>query len=77
MYRIEKILKMWKAEAKADRPIQYHFSYVTGELILCTSQPGLLIGLHGTLVDKYRDLLKNSISEFKTVRFQEVERYYI
>ena len=77
MYRIRTILKMWKAEAKADRPIQYHFSYVTGESIWCAPQPGLLIGLPGTLVYKYRDLLKNSVPEFKTVRFQEVERYYV
>lgn len=75
--KIEDILKQWKLECKLKRPIYYWYNRITGELTICSSEVGLLIGVYGSLVDKYKQILKESIRNFKEVRFQEINYHWI
>ena len=69
------ILKDWKIESGMKRVIQY--TYRDGILTLYSSQVGYLIGLRGTLVDKYRQILSETMLEFKDVKFVEVSYYWV
>lgn len=69
------IIKDWKIESGMKRVIQY--TYRDGILTLYTSQVGYLIGLRGTLVDKYRQILSETMLEFKDVKFVEVSYYWV
>lgn len=71
MYKLQKILRTWKKESGTTRVIQY--KYYRGTLTLYTSQPGLLIGCAGALVDKYTEILKENYIDFKQVNFVETE----
>lgn len=73
--QLRQILKDWKIESRAKRVIQY--TYRDGILILYTSQVGYLIGLRGTLVDKYRQILSETMPEFKDVKIVEVSYYWV
>ena len=73
--KLETILKNWKDESKAKHIIQY--KYYKGMLLICSSECGLLIGPVGDLVHKYRQILKEQISDFKDITFQDVDATYI
>ncbi|MEY8352547.1 hypothetical protein AALB39_04230 [Lachnospiraceae bacterium 54-53] len=72
--KIKKILKAWKKESGTDRVIQ--FRYRGGILKIYTSQPGWLIGRSGVLHDKYEQLLKGEIYDFKAIEFIETDYYW-
>ena len=75
-YTIEKILREWKKEAHITSKI--HYWYQAGILTICSSDVGRLIGYHGTLVYKYKEILKEArLLNFEDVRFQEINGYYI
>lgn len=78
-YSIESVLKCWKEEAHVTRPIHYWYNANIGILTICSSDVGYLIGKQGVLVEKYRDILKNTkgIYNFQNVQFQEINRHYI
>lgn len=69
------IIKDWKIESGMKRVIQY--TYRDGILTLYTSQVGYLIGLRGTLVDKYKLILSETRLDFKDVKFVEVSYYWV
>lgn len=73
---INKILKNWKQEAKATRVIQYEYNEPEGVLYLYTSRPGYLIGKGDILLNKYTDILKNSLPNFKKIHFIKTNYYY-
>lgn len=73
--RIRKFLKDWKEEVGVTRVIQYR--YRNGMLTIYTSQPGLLIGKAGVIVDKYREILKQEIFDFKELEFVQTEYYWV
>lgn len=73
--RIQKILKSWKNESGATRVIQ--FRYRNGILEIFTSQPGWLIGKAGVLVDKYTEILKKELHDFKELKFIETGYYWV
>ena len=73
--RIQKILKSWKNESGATRVIQ--FKYRNGILEIFTSQPGWLIGKAGVLVDKYTEILKRELHDFKELKFIETSYYWV
>lgn len=77
MRSIRSILKQWKTEAKATRVIQFKYNYSTGVLSIYTSQPGYLIGRHGDLVEKYKQVLKESIPSFTKVEFWETDYFWV
>lgn len=70
-----KILKQWKEEAGVKYPTL--FKYRNGQLQIYTSSPGWYIGLHGCLVDKYRNILQEVIPSFKELLFVEVEPWTV
>lgn len=74
-FKIEKILTEWKKESHAKRSI--HYWYTRGELTICSSEVGLLIGKNGYLVYKYEQILKDQLREFTKVKFQEVNYHWI
>lgn len=77
MRKISDILKQWKYESKAEGILQFHYSYSTGILTLCTSYPGWFIGRAGILIDKYRNVLKSEINGFTEINFIETNSWYI
>lgn len=77
MRDIRNILKQWKAEAKATRVIQFRYDSSTGVLSIYTSQPGYLIGRYGNLVEKYKQILKDSVRSFTKVEFVETEYFWV
>lgn len=72
--KIQKILKDWKAESGADRVIQ--FKYRDGILTIYSSQPGLLIGRSGVIVNKYRQIFAKELYDFKELKFVETDYYW-
>lgn len=75
MYKIQKILKKWKKESGVMRVIQY--TYKNGLLTIYTSQPGWLIGKKGELANKYIQIFKKEIPDFKDLTFIETEYYWV
>lgn len=72
---MQRILKNWKSEAKADKVI--HFTFKHGELTIYTNQPGYLIGKGGWLINKYTKILKNGIRNLENVRIIETNWYTV
>ena len=76
---IERILKQWKDEAHVKNSIHYWYNSITGELTICSSEVGRLIGKYGSTVDKYKNILKTAkgIHNFTDVKFQEINYHWI
>ncbi len=68
---IKEILKKWKKESKCTRIIQ--FRYQGGVLFIYTSQPGILIGLHGITIKKYRKIFAKELDDFKRIELVETD----
>ena len=78
MKHLTRIIKNWKIDSGTKRVIQYKYWPKEKKLTLYTSQPGLLIGLHGTLIDKYTETLKKeTYPEIKKVELVETEYYWV
>jgi len=75
--KIGKIIKQWKDEAGCRGVIQYKYSYLTKTLTIYTTYPGYLIGKGGSIVDKYRTILKDEFREDISIQFIETELEYI
>ena len=77
MYEVQYIIKNWKHEAKARRVIQYKYIRNENKLILYTSEPGILIGAHGRLIEKYTKLLQEVVyPNIRKVDLVEVESHW-
>lgn len=73
---ITNIIKEWKDEAGVTGIIQVSaFPYKT--LTICVDRPGLMIGLHGSLVNKYKEKLKKCYTGLEEIKFVETDRWYI
>lgn len=72
-----KILKEWKNEACVKYPTLFKYNRTDNELIIYTSRPGLYIGVHGKLVDKYTKILQKEYPELKAVKFVETAPYTV
>ena len=73
---IEKIIKEWKQEAGVKGIIQIgRHPYKT--LKICTDRPGPMIGLHGSLVDKYLKKLQEVEPTILEIEFIETDYWYI
>ena len=72
-----KIMKDWYREAFKSKfhlmgPVYYHIN--DNELTIYTGWPGLMIGLHGQLVDKYEKILKDNNFNYD-VKFIDLPKY--
>lgn len=73
--RERKFLEDWCAEAKLDEPIGYDFVYGDGFTIY-TNHPGILIGKAGSLVNKYRDRLKEEFGKDNDIKVVEIKNRF-
>lgn len=73
---IKSIVRQWKYEAKVTSMIQFKCTR-DGEITIYTSQPGFMVGMHGSIIKKFRDIFKDEIRGFENIRLVEVERYSI
>lgn len=55
---IIRIFAAWKKEAGVTTPVLYKFDRKKKKIIIYSTRPGLLIGYHGRLYDKYLKLLQ-------------------
>lgn len=76
--RIKDIMKQWKDESHVQEIILYNVKrekndYDDSEytVAVCTNRPGQLIGVGGTRIDKYRDLISRRLN--KTVFLKIIE----
>ena len=58
---IYEILSSWKSEAKVDDPLLISYDYKKKKLIIYTTKPGYLIGLHGKIIKKYSETLNEKL----------------
>jgi ribosomal protein S3 len=72
MFLLTQEMRNWKEEAKVTTPIMYRHSICGKEVIVCTSQPGWLIGKAGRLVNKYSEIISNILREPTAIKFVEV-----
>lgn len=73
-----KLFEEWKQEAKVDTTISFRGEKKNGKMLLYiyTLRPGLFIGLHGALVEKYNSKLSNAIRESSIeIHFVEIDGY--
>lgn len=74
--KIQEILREWKAECGITHTVLYRYKFysVVGYiLIICTDKPGIMIGVHGEMVDKYRTIFKSYDRSFEGIRFIETD----
>ena len=70
--RERKFLEDWCAEAGLKEPVAYDYEYHKG-FIIYTKYPGILIGKAGSLVNKYRDKLKEEFGKDNNIKFVEIK----
>lgn len=54
-----RIITTWKKEAGVTTPVLYKFDRKKKKIIIYSTRPGLMIGYHGQLVDKYKKLIQS------------------
>ena len=71
---VQKILRDWIVESKILSAITYRLRHEEGQytLTIYTDHPGWMIGVAGTLGNKYRDILCKELN-VKKVNFVEVD----
>ena len=75
---IHDIIKEWKHEAGVRGIILTNNTYSGSPyLTIFTSNPGLMIGYHGELKDKYIKKLRTVMNGLIEVHFVETDEYYI
>ena len=73
---VKDVMKTWKKEAGLKHPIMYEFDENNKKLIIYTSNPSILIGKAGKLVNKYTLILKSIMEqECDDVAFKEVNNW--
>ena len=76
--RLTQIIKEWKDEAGVKGIIQINaYPTVKDTLTICTDRPGLMIGMGGRLVDKYKEMIQKEYPNIKKINFVETHSWYI
>lgn len=77
---IKSIIKEWKDEANVKGTVLYmlhskknEYDDSDMELVICTNRPGHMIGMHGQLVDKYREKINKAFIARHKVMINFVE----
>ena len=55
------IVKQWKKEAHVEDPLLIKYDYNRKKMIIYTTRPGLLVGFHGNIIDKYSKPLNEKL----------------
>lgn len=75
---ISDIIKEWKDEAGVNGVVLVGAHYYSdGVLKICTDRPGLMIGIGGSLVNKYKEKLNKVDRYIKEIEFVETDPWYI
>lgn len=69
---IERIIENWCKAAHYKRPIGYEIDYSNNVVTIYAESPGVLIGLHGKHVFKFKDILKERFHREYQVKFVEI-----
>lgn len=69
--KLYEIMKAYKEEAHVKHTIL--FRYTHHKLIICTDQPGYMIGMRGALCSKYKEICRNIDKNFEGIEFVETE----
>ena len=75
MYKFDKVISLWKMEARLSEPVMYDVNYDTWEILIYTTRPGWLIGKEGCLVNKYTEVMKKEWPIFNGFRFKETRNW--
>ena len=73
--KINKVIQYWKEDAHLHEPIMYDINYDTKEITIYTTRPGLLIGVGGEIVNKYKEKMKEVFPLFERFLFKEVREW--
>ena len=73
---IKEILKQWKEESGAKGVIQFKY-FIDGTLTIYSAYSGYLIGKEGHLVNKYKEILKELLHDFNSIKFEETNYHYV
>ena len=69
--KLYEIMKAYKEEAHVKHTIL--FRYTNRKLIVCTDRPGYMIGMRGSLVEKYNQICRDIDPRFESIEFVETE----
>lgn len=68
----DKIFNAWCNECKI-KAIAYDFSFARHAITIYTNKPGLMIGLHGATVDKYKAMFDSEFDYNFTIEFKNLD----
>lgn len=75
---LSKLIKEWKDEAGV-KSIILIGAYPTArhKLKICTDRPGLMIGFHGKLINKYKNKIQEKFPNIEEIEFIETDKWFI
>lgn len=73
----KKIIKSWCNEANYNQPVSYTNNFTNCTITLYTKSPGALIGLRGSLVDKYTNIFNKHFHTKFSIKFIQVDNTII
>lgn len=73
----ESIIKKWLSEIGYAGPVGYYRNISDREMEIYTTRPGILIGKHGTSVDKFRTMLNEEFGGKWKVKFVEIRGGFV
>ena len=71
-YTAEKVIKKWIKEAKLKEDVHYNIDYAEKTIIIYITRPGWLIGMRGSLVEKYDSIMREKWDSFAGFKFVEM-----
>lgn len=72
MRSIERIIENWCKAAHYNRPVGYDIDYSDHVVTIYAEHPGILIGLHGKDVFKFKEILKERFHREYQVKFVQI-----
>ena len=69
---IERTIENWCNAAHYKRPVGYEIDYSNNVVTIYAESPGILIGLHGKHVFRFKDILKEKFNRKYQVKFVQI-----
>ena len=69
---IERTIENWCRAAHYERPVGYQIDYSDRVVTIYAEFPGILIGLHGKHVFRFKDILKEKFNREYQVKFVQI-----
>ena len=74
-YTVERIMKKWLKEAKLKEDIHCNIDYDEKTITIYTTRPDRLIGMRGSLIEKYDSIMRKKWDSFAGFKFVEMWGY--